>query len=177
MNAQPAACFHCGELCSSCSMETRGVRGGNSPAAFASSTCVTPVTSRSAADGYSWLFSPKGTPAPGFPSSLRGQQRASSAQSLPAPEPLEAALPPPQSLLLLIHPQVLHVKPQPAPGCFQEYFSQFPFIPVCPNSLPLLTFHFPPPALQGTRKKDFYKSKRLERPQKSCGFLEQQEVD
>lgn len=50
---------------------------------------------------------------------VRGQQRASSAQSLPASKPLEAALPPPNSLLFLLqHPQVpvVHVKPQPAPG-------------------------------------------------------------
>lgn len=59
-----------------------------------------------------------------------GQQRASSAQSLPASKPLEAALPPPNSLFSLIqHPQVLvvHVKPQLALGlgCFKEYLSLF----------------------------------------------------
>lgn len=49
----------------------------------------------------------------------RGQRRESSAQSLPASEPLKAALPPPNSFFsLLQHPRVpaVHVKPQPAPG-------------------------------------------------------------
>lgn len=103
----------------------------------------------------------------------RGQWRASSAQSLPASEPLEAALPPPNSFLsLLQHPRVpaVHVKPQPAPGlwCFKEYLSLFSSTPC-----PLLTFNFPqaPPALQDSRRKRTLRSQKGYKGNKKLWFL------
>lgn len=160
-------------------METRGVRGGNSPAAFASSTCATPMTSRSAADGYSWLFSPKGTGAPGFPSSLRGAAKGklssvppcprasgscfASCPVPPAPDPSPGAA----------------VKPQPAPWMLSGIFLPISLYPCLPQlSCPALThISLPSSSPAGHQKKGLLQVKRLERPQKSCGFLEQQEVD
>lgn len=112
-------------------------------------------------------FLPKAHELQDFPSSLRGQQRASSAQSLPAPEPLAAALPPPQSLLLLSHPQVLHVKPQPAPWNIYPYFPLSLFA-----QLPALThISLPSSSPAGHQKKGLLEVKKVRKATKKLWFL------
>lgn len=127
INTQTLDFFHCEELYTILQTEIRGVRGVNPSEVFASSVLQhqsPPLVQLMVIHAYfltkaDELHSQQHR-ARGFTEfPARGQRRASSAQSLPASEPLEAALPPPNSFLsLLQHPRVpaVHVKPQPAPG-------------------------------------------------------------